>query len=76
MITVKLYGLMRVESGIRELQMQADTTKTLLLRLQEAGLKKEDLRGCCLLINGSPAKRVRKLNDGDVVQLLPPVAGG
>ena len=71
MITVKLYGLMRVESGIRELSVEAQNLKTMFARLEAAGLK-----GCYVLLNGQPASRSCKLKDGDVVQLLPPVAGG
>lgn len=76
MITVKLYGLMRVESGIRELSVEAENLKTMYLRLQEAGLDKQDLKGCYVLVNGRPAARKETFKDGDVVQLLPPVAGG
>ena len=76
MITVKFYGLMRVESGIRELRVEAINLKTLYARLQEAGLNKQELKGCCVLVNGVPAARTVKLQNGDVVQLLPPVAGG
>lgn len=76
MITVKLYGLLRVESGIRALSVEADTLKTMYLRLQEAGLDKRTLTGCYVLVNGRPAKRNEKFKHGDMVQLLPPVAGG
>ena len=76
MITVKLYGLMRVESGIRELQIEADTLKIMYSQLQAAGLNKQDLKGCYVLCNGKPAARTIRFQDGDVVQLLPPVAGG
>jgi len=76
MITVKLYGLMRVETGIRELLVEAETVKAMYIRLQEAGLDRGALKGCCLLVNGKPASKACKLKDGDVVQLLPPVAGG
>ena len=76
MITVKLYGLMRVESGIRELSVEAENLKTMYLRLQEAGLDRQDLEGCYVLVNGRPAARKETFKDGDVVQLLPPVAGG
>ena len=76
MITVKLYGLLRVESGIKTLQTEADSIKTLYARLQEAGLDKQALKGCYVRINDIPASGNRKLKDGDVVQLLPPVAGG
>ena len=76
MITVKLYGLLRVESGIRELCIEADTVKNIYLQLEKAGLNSKDLKGCYVLINGKPAGKRDKLNVGDVVQLLPPVAGG
>lgn len=76
MITVKLYGLMRVESGIRELSVEAENLKTMYLRLQEAGLDRRELKGCYVLVNGRPAARKETFKDGDVVQLLPPVAGG
>lgn len=76
MITVKLYGLMRVESGIRERSVEAQNLKTMFARLEAAGLNRQDLKGCYVLLNGQPASRSCKLKDGDVVQLLPPVAGG
>ena len=76
MITVRLYGLLRLESGIRELQVEAETVRDLHERLQEAGLDKKALKGCCLFCNGSPVRRSTMFKHGDVVQLLPPVAGG
>ncbi len=76
MIIVKLYGLLRVESGIRELSVEAETIKAMYLRLQEAGLDRKALKGCCVLVNGKPAAGNGKLHNGDLVQLLPPVAGG
>ena len=76
MITVKLYGLMRVESGIRERSVEAQNLKTMFARLEAAGLNRQDLKGCYVLVNGRPAARKETFKDGDVVQLLPPVAGG
>ena len=76
MITVKLYGLLRLETGIRELQVDAADWKDLNRKLEQAGLKKEDLKGCYVMHNGAAKTRTSKLKDGDVVQLLPPVAGG
>ena len=76
MITVKLYGLMRLESGIRQLQVAAGSRKQLLQRLEETGLDRQALKGCYVLCNGQPAGRNCTFQDGDVVQLLPPVAGG
>ena len=76
MITVKLYGLLRIESGIREKQIQADSIKEALEILSDFGLSKKDLEGCVILINGSSANRRSKLTDGDTVVLMSPVAGG
>ena len=45
-------------------------------RLEAAGLNRQDLKGCYVLVNGAPVPRNGKFKDGDVVQLLPPVAGG
>lgn len=78
MITVKLYGLLRLDSGIRELSLDVKTVPELYSRLLEKTdrISKKDLEGCVLLVNGKAANRRTKLADGDVVQLLSPVAGG
>ena len=78
MITVKLYGLLRLDSGIRELSLDAKTIPELYSRLLEKTdrITKKDLEGCVLLVNGKVCGRRTKLADGDVVQLLSPVAGG
>ena len=78
MITVKLYGLLRLDSGIRELSLDAKTVPELYSRLLEKTdrISKKDLEGCVLLVNGKAANRRTKLADGDVVQLMSPVSGG
>ena len=76
MITVKFYGLMRLESGVRELPCEAESVKDLFARLEERGFDRKALRGCYLMVNGEKANAKTQLNDGDTVQLLPPVAGG
>ena len=78
MITVKLYGLLRLDTGIRELSLDAKTVPELYSRLLEHTdrITKTDLEGCVLLVNGKVVNRRTKLADGDVVQLLSPVAGG
>ena len=76
MITVRLYGLLRIESGIREKQLEASTVADVLNALTECGIPRKDLDGCIILVNGKAAKKRTALNPGDVVQLLPPVAGG
>lgn len=78
MITVKLYGLLRLESGIRALNVEAKTAGQACDRLLQTTdrITRKDLRGCILLVNGRPGSRRTKLNDGDTVQLMSPVAGG
>ena len=76
MITVKLYGLLRLESGIKEKQMEASDVKEVLEVLAECGISKKDLNGCVVLVNGNSANKRSKLTDGDTVVLMSPVAGG
>ena len=76
MITVKLYGLLRIESGIKQKQLEAATVKEILEALAGCGISQKDLQGCVILVNGKNANRKTKLNDGDTVVLMSPVAGG
>ena len=76
MITVKLYGLLRIESGIKEKQVEAATVKEVLQQLKEWGIDRKDLNGCVILVNGKSANKRSKLKDGDTVVLMSPVAGG
>ena len=76
MITVKLYGLLRIESGIRERQLEAVTVKQALDELGELGVSRNALKGCVILVNGKNASKRSRLADGDTVVLMSPVAGG
>ena len=76
MITVKLYGLLRIESGIRQKQMEAGSVKEILVSLTDCGIPKKDLDCCVILVNGTSASKRSKLTDGDTVVLMSPVAGG
>ena len=76
MITVKLYGLLRIESGIKEKRLEAANVKEALEQLTACGIDRKDLNGCVILINGNNANRKSKLTDDDTVVLMSPVAGG
>ena len=76
MITVKLYGLLRIESRIREKRVSAATVKEVLEFLAECGMDRKDLEGSVILVNGKNANKRSKLKDGDTVVLMSPVAGG
>jgi molybdopterin converting factor small subunit len=76
MIHVKLYGLLRIESGIKEAWLDAKTVKEVLANLEARGIPGQELSGCVILVNGNRVNPGRKLKDGDVVVLMSPVAGG
>ena len=76
MITVKLYGLLRIESGIKEKQLEAATMKEVFAALSICGITQKDLDRCVILINGSSANKRSKISDGDTVIFMSPVAGG
>ena len=76
MITVKLYGLLRIESGIKEKQLEAATVKEVLDALAACGIPRTEVNGCISLVNGKSANKRSKLSDGDTVVLMSPVAGG
>lgn len=78
MITVQFFGLLRLDTGLRELQVEAANIRQLkeAILLATDRITKEKLRGCVILVNGAPCKSWTKLKDGDQVTLLPPVAGG
>ena len=76
MITVKLYGLLRLDSGIKERQLEATNVAQVLTFLENQGISHRSLSGTLILVNGESATKRTKLKDGDVVQFLPPVAGG
>ena len=76
MITVKLYGLLRIESGIKEQRLEAATFREVLEALEKAGISKKELHSCIILVNGKSANKRSKLTDGDTVVLMSPVAGG
>lgn len=78
MITVKLYGLLRLDSGIREKEMEAANVRQVLdaLLRETDRITKKDLDGCVIMINGRQGNKRSQLTDGDQVVLLSPVAGG
>ena len=84
MVTVKLFGLLRLDSGVKQLELEAATLRELYPKLLEAlhsfqpdsPFTLKDLKACAVAVNECPAKPGTKLHDGDVVYLIPPIAGG
>lgn len=83
-VKVKFFGLLRIDSGIKELELEADTVRDIYPKLLEEMHRRDpgctfvekDLRGCVVAVNDRRANPGTKLSPGDVVCLLPPVAGG
>lgn len=84
MVKVKLFGLFRIESHIKELEIEGKVVSDLYPVILEE-IKKvkpytkislKDINGCSVIVNDDFANKNTKLNDNDVVMLLSPVCGG
>lgn len=83
-VHVKLFGLFRLDTGLRELDAQARRVKDLYPILLEKArelnpdttVTRADIDGCIVLVNGRQSKKSAKLADGDTVHLMSPVCGG
>ena len=84
MVKVRLFGLFRLDTGLKEVNAEASTVKELYpILLAEARRVKPntiitaaDIDGCIVMINGKQGKKSSKLKDGDEVYLMSPVCGG
>lgn len=84
MVTVKLFGLFRLDTGLKEIKAEAHSVKDLYpILLDEAKkvnpttmITAADIDGCIVVINGKQCKKNSKLKDGDTVFLMSPVCGG
>ena len=84
MVTVMLFGLLRLETGLKSLHVEAGSVKELYpILLAEAKKTDPDTRitaadidGCIVVVNGKQARKNSPLRDGDQVSLMSPVCGG
>ena len=84
MITVKLFGTLRIDSGVKAVQAEASRVKELYAPVLEAIQAKQPdtcitlktLKGCRIAVNGNAAAPNTALRPGDIVYLFPAVAGG
>ena len=84
MVTVKLFGLFRLDTGLKEIKAEASSVKELYpILLDEAKkvnpttmITAADIDGCIVVINGKQSKKNSKLRVGDTVFLMSPVCGG
>ena len=84
MVTVKLFGTLRLNSGVKEFTAEADSVRALYplvlaeIRKQkpDSGITEKALKSCLVAVNGERVSPRAKLRDGDTVCLFPAVAGG
>ena len=84
MVNVKLFGLFRLDTGLKELSAEAGSVQELYpVLLAEAKKAKPDTKitaadidGCIVVINGKQCRKSAKFHDGDEVWLMSPVCGG
>lgn len=84
MVKVKLFGTLRLDSGVREFEADASCVRELYpLLLREiraknpgSAITEKSLRACMAAVNGEQVRQNAKLRDGDIVYLFPAAAGG
>lgn len=84
MVKVKMFGIFRLDTGLKELSLEADSVKAVLHMTAEeikksapdCGIDIASLKGCIIAVNGKQVKPSQMLRDGDEVWLVPAVAGG
>ncbi len=84
MVKVKLYGLFRLDTGIKEMTADVGSVEALypllLSKARELNpktkVKSADIDGCIVLVNGKQSSKRTRLSDGDEVMLMSPVCGG
>ena len=83
MVSVKLFGALRLRSGLKEYQLEAKNLDELYAQLAEISAHSggepvtvKDLRDCIVMINGKQCRPHHTLSNGDAVVLLTPASGG
>lgn len=84
MITVKLFGTLRVDTGVKEVHVNGNRVRDLygsilteiLQQNPSAEITLKKLKNCNAAVNGVLSSPGTKLNDNDIVYLFPAVAGG
>ena len=84
MVQIKLFGLIRLDTGLKELRADVSSVKEIYpLLLREARranpatkISAKDIDGCIVLVNNVQTGKHAILKDGDTVMLMSPVCGG
>lgn len=77
MITIKLFGTLRIKTGCKELEADISTVKEACdLLAEKTGLSAKDFRKCIIVINGTQSKPSAALQEGDELAFFSPSGGG
>lgn len=77
MIRVKMFGVLRLNTGISSVSMEAKTVGDLIDQIAGSGkADRKELRKCAVFVAGKPAKMQTRLHDEDEVVFLSPAGGG
>ena len=84
MVKVRLFGILRLDNGVKELEADVQCVRDLYPLIIEKAkaidpktkVTAKDLRGCIVSVNGRQVRPSTKLGDWDEVILVPAVAGG
>lgn len=77
MVTIKLFGTLRLKTGCKSLSAQVSDVKAACqLLAEETGLAAREFRKCVIVVNGKPCKISAALQEGDEVSFFSPSGGG
>lgn len=77
MVTIKLFGSLRLKTGFREMQAYASSiSEACSLLARATGFDKKEFKNCLFVINGKRAGYSSSLKEGDELILMSPSGGG
>lgn len=77
MISVQLYGVVRLQAGVAKLELDEAQVKTLHdLKGMLPGISRKEANDFLVLVNGSSVKKSYRFQNGDIVVFLSPAGGG
>lgn len=74
MVQVKLFGLLRLDTGVRSLECNVKTVEELLNYIPN--LKSKKAKDYVVLVNGKAVSKNYRFQDSDKVVLMTPIGGG
>ncbi len=77
MVTIKLFGTLRLKTGCKGIEVEASTVKEGCEALSATtGLPLKEIKRCIAVVNGSQVKLSTPLQDGDELAFFSPSGGG